>query len=769
MTIATGNFVGRPVPRTEAALKASGAISYTADICLPNMLHAMFVSSPIARGRIRSVDTSAAEALPGVVRVFTPETMPPLPSVPEQPDWDIMYGSSFVPMADNEIHFAGQPIGMVLAETLETATHAATLIRYDFAEETPVVGASLDENELDLGGEPFHEPEQIWLGFVAGYLPGGVKRGDTASALQGAEVTLEGRWHLAINHHNPMEPVSSTVVWEDADRLTLYETSQHVYNHRNGLAKVLGLPRENVRVVASYVGGGFGCKGPLWSHSWLTALAAREVARPVRLVLTRAQMYTSVGFREGQRIDVRLSATHEGKLLGAEVTKLSVTPAWEDWVEPSWYPFSFMYDLPALETHCRLKRANVMAPTFMRAPGEAPGMLVQECALNELAAQLKIDPIEIRVRNYADVSPGEGTPWSSNRLRDCYRVGAERFGWSARRPEPRSMHEDGVLIGMGMASACHTVYRQAAHARTTVSVNGTAHVSSGATDIGTGSATFLRQITADSLGLGIEKVTALIGDTGLPEAPMQAGASLTSSLGSAALTAAVDLRTWLIEMATTQDGSVVRGRNAMDLAIVDGRFFAGNNPTGETITSILRRAGLTELSCDGRFDPGGLGKVRSGDPEFDRKQGPRAMHSFGAIFAKVAVDPDLGLIQVRQLTGVYACGKIINPKLAESQLIGGITWGMSQALFESTHMDPRFGRFTNTNMAEYMIPVNLDVPTIDVTFLDDPDPFINPLGAKGVGEIGITGVASAISDAVWHATGKRLRSTPILAEALLDD
>jgi xanthine dehydrogenase YagR molybdenum-binding subunit len=331
------------------------------------------------------------------------------------------------------------------------------------------------------------------------------------------------------------------------------------------------------------------------------------------------------------------------------------------------------------------------------------------------------------------------------------------------------MREDGMLIGMGMASACHTVCRQPARARVTVSANGSAHASAGATDIGTGTTTFLRQITADVLGLPIEKVAALIGDSGLPEAPMQGGATLTASLGSASLDAAQKLKAKLIEMVTSQDGSPMRGHNAADLVLFDGRFVAGEEATEETITSVLRRAGLTELSCDGHFDPGGAGKVRSGDPERDRQEGPRSMHSFGAIFAKVAVDPDLGLIRVRKLTGVYACGKIINPKLAESQLIGGITWGMSQALFEATHMDARFGRFTNTNMAEYMIPVNLDVPTIDVTFLDDPDPFINPIGVNGVGEIGITGVAAAISDAVWHATGKRLRSTPILAEALLGD
>jgi len=719
----------------------------------------------VARGAIRTVDTLAAEAVPGVVRVFTPDTMPRLPSVPEQPDWDIMYGSSFVPMADRTIHYAGQPIGMVLAETLEAARHAATLIHYEFAAEEPVVGLDVT---TDLAGEPGHEPEQIWLGFVAGYLPGAVKRGSGAAALDHAAVRLEGRWRLSTNHHNPMELVASTASWESADRLTLYETSQHVANHRNGLAKLLGLPRENVRVVASYVGGGFGCKGPVWPHSWLAALAAKAAGRPVRLVLSRAQMYTAVGYREEQWIDLRIGATQEGKLLGATVTKLSATPAWEDWVEPSWYPFTFMYDLPALETRCRLLRANVMAPTFMRAPGEAPGMLVQECAMNELAAELGIDPIELRLRNHADVYPIDGSQWSSKRLKECYRVGAERFGWASRSPTPRSMREGDLLIGMGMASASHTVYRQPASARVTITTTGIAHVAASATDIGTGTATFLRQITADELGLPLDAVQALIGDTGLPEAPMQAGASLTSSLGSAALAAARTLRGRVLALATGTEGSPLYGHNENDLALDDGRILAGGNPTGQTVSGVLRRAGLTELSSDGRFDPGGMGQVRSGDPVRDRREAPRGMHSFGAIFAEVAVDPELGLIRVRRLTGVYACGRILNPKLAESQLIGGITWGMSQALFEVTHMDARFGRFTNTNLSEYMVPVNLDVPVIDVTFLDDPDPYINPLGVKGVGEIGITGVAAAIADAVWHATGKRLRTLPILPDALLD-
>ena len=766
MNTAFSPYTGRPIPRTEAGLKVSGTVAYTGDIAVDRLLHAVLVPSPIARGAIRSIDTTAAQAMPGVVRVFTPETMPPLPGLPEQPDWDIMYGSAFVPMANMAIHYAGQPIGLVLAETLEAAQHAATLVHYDFAVEAPVVGL---DSSPDLSGEAYHEPETVWLGFLAGFLPATVKRGEGAAALATADVTIEGTWHLSNNHHNPMELVASTVVWDDTDRLTLYETSQHVYNHRNGIAKLLGIPRENVRVVTSYVGGGFGCKGPVWSHSWLTALAAKAAGRPVRLVLDRSQMYASVGYREEQRIDVKLGATKEGKLVGAEVTKLSATPAWEDWVEPSWYPFTFMYDLPALETRCRLKRANVMAPTFMRAPGEAPGMLVQESAINELAAKLGIDPIELRLRNHAEVYPLDGSPWSSKRLKECYRVGAERFGWSRRNPEPRSMREDGMLIGMGMASASHTVYRQPAQARVTVSSFGTAHVASGATDIGTGSATFLRQLIADELGLPIEKVQALIGDSGLPTAPMQAGASLTSSLGSAAMAAGRDLKTKLMRMAAEQEDSSLHGCDPNTLTMIDGRILASEMATDETVTTVLRRAGLTELSSDGNFDPGGVGQVRSGDPERDRREGPRGMHSFGAIFARVAVDPDLGLIRVRQLTGVYACGRILNPKLAESQLIGGITWGMSQALFEASHMDARFGRFTNTNMAEYMIPVNLDVPVIDVTFLDDPDPFINPAGVKGVGEIGITGVAAAISDAVWHATGKRLRSMPMLAEALLAD
>jgi xanthine dehydrogenase YagR molybdenum-binding subunit len=768
--------VGKELPRTEARQKAAGNIAYTADITVENVAYGVLISSPIAKGRIIVVDTSAAQSIPGVLRVFTHETMPRLASHPEQPDWEIMYGSGFVPMEGPDIFYAGQPIGYVVAETLEAAEHAAERVQFTFEQETPAIDwdpgtfrerRSIEAAQADSDSTPYHVPDQIWLGYLAGFLPGRVVRGEGKAPLDKAEVRLDGSWTLSYNHHNPMELVATTAVWDGRDRLLAYDTSQSVTNFRNGYAKLLGLPRENVRVRSSYVGGGFGCKGPIWPHSWLTALAAREIGRPVRLILSRAQMYASVGHREAQQIELALGASRDGQISVMHMIKYSPTPAFEDWAEPSWYPLTFMYDVPHLEAETRLVPVNTMSPTFMRAPGEAPGAVVQECALNELAANIGVDPIELRLRNHADIYPVDGSPWSSKRLKECYARGAELVGWTERKAMPRCMRDGYWLLGMGMASASHTVYRLPSMARVTLSTDGSAHVAAGATDIGTGSATFMRQIVAEEFGLSFERVSALIGDTMLPEAPMQAGASLSASLGSATLDAAHKVKARLISVATQDPASPLHGLSPQQLLFDDGHLVAVEGNRGEAIATILRRAGFSELSADGRFDPGRLGEVRTGDPERDKREGHRSMHSWGAIFAAVAVDPDLGLVRVRRLTGVYACGRILNPKLARNQLIGGITWGMSQALFEESHMDRRHGRFVNANLAEYLIPVNADVPTIEVHFLDDPDPFINPAGVKGVGEIGIVGVAAAIVDAVWHATGKRLRKLPITAETIL--
>lgn len=755
-----GRVIGRPFARTEAPLKVSGALHYTADIPLENLTHGVIISSPIAKGRIRSIDKSDAEAFEGVLCVFTPDTMPRLPVRPKQPDWEIMYGQSHVPMEDLEIIYAGQPIGYVVAETLEAAEHAAELVRYTFEEKKPVIPA------LD-GTEEFIQPETMWLGYVAGFLQLHSKRGNGKAEIEDAEYRIDGSWSLSFNHHNPMELVATTAHWEAPDRLVVYETSQGATNFRNAYAKLFGLFRDQVRVISAYIGGGFGCKGPIWAHSWLTALAAREVGRPVRLTLSRAQMYSSVGYREAQRLDLSIGASLTGRILAISFTKTSATGSTENWAEPSWYPLTFMYDVPHLETDCHLIPANVMSPTFMRAPGEAPGMFVQECALNELAANLKIDPIEIRLRNHADVYPVDGSQWSSKRLKDCYARGAEIAGWLNRTPTPRSAREGNWLLGMGMASASHTVYRQRAFAKVAMREDGTAHASSSASDIGTGTVTFLRQITAEVLGLPITSVTADLGDTTLPEGTMQAGASLTASLGSATMVAAQALSMRICELAVADESSPFHNHDPKTLRLEDGAVKGTTAEQYAKVSQVLQKAGLAEVSADGSFEPGKLGEVRSGDPERDKEEGQRGMHSFGAIFATVAVDADLGLIRVRHLTGVYACGRILNPLLAKSQLIGGITMGMSQALFEHTFMDARYGRFANANYAEYMVPVNADVPTIEVEFLPETDPFINPAGVKGIGEIGIMGVAAAILDAVWHATGKRLRNLPILPEALL--
>jgi xanthine dehydrogenase YagR molybdenum-binding subunit len=756
----SGRVVGHPFERTEARDKVRGAVAYTADIRVENVAYGAIVSSPIAKGTIATIDTSEAEAVPGVLRVFTPDTMPRLTCRPEQPDWEIMYGQSHVPMEDRQIVYAGQPIAYVVADTLEAAEHAAEVVRFTFDTDIP------DLPQLE-SATSFEEPKELWLGYVAGFVPGQLIRGNGKAELDKADIRVGGAWTLSFNHHNPMELSATTAVWEAPDRLLVYETTQGATNFRNAYAKLFDLFRDRVRVVSAYIGGGFGCKGPIWPHSWLTVLAAREVGRPVRLAVTRAQMYTSVGYREEQRLELALSASREGRLHAMHLTKTSRTCAFQGWVEPSWYPLTFMYAVPHLETNCRLLTANVMSAVSMRAPGEAPGMFVQECALNELAVELSVDPIELRLRNHADVYPIDGSPWSSKRLKDCYARGAELVGWANRNPLPGTSRDGDWLIGSGMASASHTVYRQNAYARVAIREDGMAHASSSGSDLGTGTATFMRQILAEEFGLSMDEVTATIGESQLPDAAMQAGASLSASLGSATLDAARSLKAKIFAIATTDQASRLYRYAASDLRLEEGWIVAADSGQKERLSDILRRAGLTEISAEGSFEPGKLGEVYTGNGQRGVSEGRRGMHSFGAIFATVAVDPDLGLVRVRRLTGVYACGRILNPLLAKSQLIGGITWGMSQALFEATHMDQSHARFANANFAEYLVPVNADVPTIEVEFLEETDPFINPAGVKGVGEIGIVGVAAAIVDAIWHATGKRLRHLPITAEAFL--
>jgi len=752
--------IGRSFARTEAAQKVAGAVAYTADIAVEGMTYGLIVPSPIAKGIIETVDTTRAAAVAGVIRVFTPDTMPRLVCHPEQPDWEIVYGQSFVPMEDRRIVYAGQPIAYVVAETLEAAERAAEVVRFTFREEPP------DVPLLDSAVRA-SEPDDIWLGYVTGFVPAQTVRGIGKRALETAEVRVRGSWSLSFNHHNPMELCATTAIWERPDRLIVYETSQGATNFRNAYAKLFGLFREQVTVVSSYVGGGFGCKGPIWPHSWLTVLVAKELGRPVKLVLSRAQMYTSVGFREEQRLDLDLGASRDGRLKAMHLVKTSPTCSFENWAEPSWYPLTFMYACPNLETSCRLLPSSIMSPTFMRAPGETPGMFVQECAMNELAAQLDVDPIELRIRNHADVYPVDGSPWSSKRLKDCYARGAELVGWSRRKARPGSTRDGDWLIGTGMASVSHTVYRRPAYSRVALREDGTARASSGASDIGTGTVTFMRQITAEVLGLPLDRVTATIGQTNLPEAPMQAGASLSASLGSATLNAARLVKAKVVGLATADPSSALHGVDPASIILDDGWLTAQGTDKRERLSRVFRLAGLTEVSVDGSFQPGGSGRACTGDPERDKHERHRGMHSWGAIFATVAADTELGLVRVRRLTGVYSCGRILNPLLAKSQLIGGITWGMSQALFEASYMDRRHGRFVNTNLGEYLLPVNADVPTIEVEFLEDPDPFINPAGVKGVGEIGIVGVAAAIVDAVWHATGKRLRHLPVTPEALL--
>jgi xanthine dehydrogenase YagR molybdenum-binding subunit len=510
-----------------------------------------------------------------------------------------------------------------------------------------------------------------------------------------------------------------------------------------------------VRVVSHFTGGGFGSKGGPWSHVYLAAMAAKHVSRPVKLVLTRRQMFGPSGGRAHTAQKVTLGATKDGTLTVVRHLTTATTSTLEDFLESSGMMTRMMYESPNIETDHELVRMNVGSPTFMRAPGESTGSFALESAMDELAVALGMDPVELRLRNYAERDPESGKPWSSKSLRECYRVGAERFGWSKRSPKPRSMADGRWLIGYGMASATYPARQQAASCLVRVLPDGRALVRAGSQEIGCGTYTIMAQVAADALGIPVERVRFELGDTDLPPTPPSVGSMTASSTGPAVNAAAVAARQTLVQMAIADTGSPLHGAREDDVRTADGRLsLATDASKNETFEALIARNGgqPVEARVDLRPTP-------------DQQQ--YSMHSFGAVFSEVRVDRDLGLIRVPRVVAAYGGGKIINLKTAKSQMIGGIVWGISQALLEETHIDPRSGRYVNADLAEYHVPVNADIGTIDVTFVEEKDEHVNPIGVKGVGEIPIVGVAASIANAIYHATGKRVRDLPITLDKLL--
>ncbi|CAN7775900.1 xanthine dehydrogenase family protein molybdopterin-binding subunit [Variovorax sp. LjRoot178] len=579
-------------------------------------------------------------------------------------------------------------------------------------------------------------------------------RGDPAGALQAAAVKVESEYRIPIEHHNPMEPHAAIAFWE-GNQLTIFDKTQNVYGVQKHLAEGLGVPAENIRVVSPFVGGAFGSSLKPNYYPSLTAMAARELKRPVKVVFTRAQMFTGHGYRPQTIQKVALGADRSGKLQAIVQEAFHNTSSFESFSDNTTGFLKQVYACPNLHAPLKVAATDLATPTWMRAPGAVSGMFALESAMDELAYALKIDPLQLRLINYAEVDPESGKPFSSKALRECYRLGAEKFGWKNRNPEPRSMRDGKLLVGWGMASSVWGAMQMPASARVTYRADGTASVTSATSDIGPGTYTVMTMIAAEFLGLRLDQVKFELGDTRQPQAPAQGGSWTTSSVGSAVRGAALTIAAKLLDLANQDAASPLRGVAAADVEMLDGRLRAKSDPSRFiNIAEVMRRTGTSEIT-----------EVYNSMPSPERAKYASLAH--GAQFVEVKVDPDLGTIRVSRVVEITACGKILNPLASHSQEIGGVVWGIGMALEEATEVDHRTGRIMTASLQHYHVPVNADIHSIETIFVEEDDTIVNPLGVKGMGELGMVGIPAAIANAVYHATGKRIRDLPITPEKLL--
>jgi xanthine dehydrogenase YagR molybdenum-binding subunit len=727
--------------RVDGRLKVTGAAKYAAEFEAQSgpVLHAVIVQSTIARGRVADIDTSAARLVPGAVEIMTPYNAPRL-DLSKAGDMN----PGFPLLQDDRVLFNGQHMAVVIANSLEQAQQAAALVEIRYSREPPVAIMS----DLPTATAT---PQRFQMGQRA---PDS-SRGTAEASFAAAPVRIDQIYRTPVEHHNPMEPHATLAEWR-GDELLIYNASQSVFGNRKAVAGFFGIPETQVRVLSPFVGGGFGTKGSTWPHITLAAMAAKLTGRPVKLVLTRRQMFTSNGYRPKTVQHVRLGAEPNGRLTATMHDGISQSSFYHEFSEPVGLATEMLYSCPNVSVTHRLSLVNQGLPTFMRAPGEASGVYALECAMDELAWALDMDPIALRLRNYAEEDEHEGKPFSSKSLRQCYEQGAAAFEWQRRIPRPHAMREGKLLIGLGMASATYPVIRSAASAKVRLLADGRAIIQCGSQDIGTGTYTIMAQLTAELLGLPLDRVTAELGDTDLPEAPVSGGSQTTASITPAVQDACLKLRAQAFQLASEDSDSPLHGIAVENLAITQGRIVAAADPQrGETYSTLLARQGRDALDAEGSAKPGDEKKKSS-------------MHSFGAQFVEVSVDPDLGEIRVRRHVGAFAAGRILNAKTARSQMIGGIVFGMGMALGEESQIDPWTGRVTNATLADYLVPVHADVPEIEVIMVPEEDNQVKPLGAKGIGELPTVGVAAAIANAVYHATGQRIRDLPIRPDKLIE-
>ena len=730
-------LIGQPVDRVDGVVKIKGTAAYSGDFNLPRQAHATLVLSTVAKGRIESIDTRAAMHMPGVLYVMSHTNAPRLPEG-GRAGVNPPAGRVLSLLQDDEVHYDREPVAVVVAESLDEAIAASALVDVRYQKGT----AQLDFARAQPAA---HSP-----GKVNGENADS-SRGGTAS--EAFDARIQAIYTTPMEHHNPMEPHATVAQWT-GDHLTVYDSTQYITGVQTTLAKVLGVPKDHIRVVCPYVGGGFGCKGSMWSHVALAAMTARHLERPVKLVLDRSQMFGPVGGRPQTLQSLAVSARQDGRFVAMRHDVFSHTSVIEDFADAAALQTRILYSCPQLRTTHRVVPLNVGTPTFQRAPGHATGTFALESAIDELAVALRMDPIELRLRNEPAMDPEKHLPWSSRRLRECYESAAAAFGWSRRNAAPKSMYAGRTAIGWGVATATYPANRHAAGARARMTADGRVIVQSGTQELGTGTYTVMTQIAADALGYPLERVTFELGDSDFPEAPVSGGSQSVASVGPAVRAAALALRDKLVALAIADKESTVAGGSAADIVVDNGLIGRRSAPQRESLAAIVTRAGGDDVVATATAQPG-----------IEKTQ--YSMHSFGAVFVEVHVDRDLGEIRVPRVVARYGIGKLMNAKTGRSQLMGGVVWGLGMALMEQTMLDARTGRILNANLAEYHVPTNADIGDIDVEVIAEDDPYINPLGARGIGEIGITGVAAALANAVFHATGIRVRDLPITLDKLL--